>query len=60
MAIPTASAVCDEFEEENHDRRSDRNRKEQADGVLKHHQRVHLRREVGRLLRIQWQLRTAR
>src|SRR6266705_880075 len=36
---------------------SDGDRKEEAHGADKKHQGVHMRREVGRLLRIQWQLR---
>jgi len=36
------------------------NRKEHADGGDEEHQRVHLRREVGSLFRIKWQLRLQR
>jgi len=46
-----------EFEEENNDGGGNGNRKEQANGRDKNHERVNLRREVGGLLRIDWQLR---
>src|SRR5258706_7519113 len=45
------------FEKENDNRRGDHDAEEQADQRDEQHQAVHLWREVGRLLRIQWQLR---